>query len=187
MKTPTLLLLLCLCAGSVSAQASRFVTLIVDAVAITNQTCSSIDCDANGCVTNQVPCRPFTYGSNSLALAEGEVAKVVTITGPSWQPEVSFQKGGRWFPCTKGDVIQGPALITAAISISIPLPTYGLATLEVLPEAFPPDRTLLLPQGSNTVAVALECSVDLVHWTTATNGIYGTPNTAKFFRIRAEK
>ena len=63
---------------------------------------------------------------------------------------MNFQKVGRWFPCTKGDVIQGPALITATMYIGASFTSYGLATLEVLPEAFPPDRTLLLPQGSNT-------------------------------------
>ena len=59
---------------------------MVDTVLTTNQICSEIDCAAAGCVTNLVPCRPFSYGSNALALAEGELAKVVTIAGPHGYP-----------------------------------------------------------------------------------------------------
>ena len=33
----------------------------------------------------------------------------------------------------------------------------------------------------------MECSTNLVHWVPATNGIYGSPTEAKFFRLKADK
>src|SRR4051812_33016413 len=46
-------------------------------------------------------------------------------------------------------------------------------TLEIAPSAFPPGKTLIIPPGTNTVQVALECSTNLVQWIPATNGVYG--------------
>ena len=64
-------------------------------------------------------------------------------------------------------------------------PAY--VTIEVTPQSFPPGQTLIVPPGTNQVLVTLECSTNLVNWVSATNGIYGSPTEAKFFRIRGSK
>jgi hypothetical protein len=63
----------------------------------------------------------------------------------------------------------------------------GMCTFEITPSAFPPDRTLTVGPSTNQTAVVLECSTNLVQWIPATNGVYGSPTEAKFFRIHAEK
>jgi hypothetical protein len=67
------------------------------------------------------------------------------------------------------------------------VPGNAFATLEVMPEAFPPDRSLIIPSGPGGAAITLECSEDLVHWGPSTNGIYTNLPAAKFFRIKAER
>lgn len=62
----------------------------------------------------------------------------------------------------------------------------ALCTIRVSPEAFQPDRTILLPPGTNQARVTLECSTNLVQWFAATNGVYGPLPEAKFFRIKLE-
>lgn len=165
---------LLLCAGVASGQSSRFTT--ITAVSRTN----------NMIVTN------------SVTIPAGEAARVVSAHPVQWtfysgqaSPTIAtyatlFKDGGQ-FEVFKDDVVEGPATIQIWAALAQNQNPAVWMTLERLPQAFPPDRTLLLPQGSNSVAVALECSTNLVHWSTATNGIYGTPDAAKFFRIRAER
>ena len=169
-------LCLCLCAGVASAQTSRFTT--ITAVSRTN----------NMIVTN------------SVEIPAGEAARVVSAhpvqwnfcsgggaTAPTIATYATLLKDGGEFEVFKDDVVEGPATIRiGAMLAPNQFPAVWL-TIERLPQSFPPDRTLVLPQGSNSVAVALECSTNLVNWQTATNGLYGTPDAAKFFRIRAER
>ena len=43
-------------------------------------------------------------------------------------------------------------------------------------------------RNTNQFNIALECSTNLVNWSSATNGAYGGSLTeAKFFRIKVEK
>ena len=167
-------LCLTLWCGIASAQSSRFTT--ITAVSRTN----------NMIVTN------------SVSIPPGEAARVVSAHPVQWtfysgqaSPTIAtfatlFKDGGE-FEVFKDDVIEGPATIRILAMLAPNQSPSVWLTLELLPQAFPPDRTLVLPQGSNSVAVALECSTNLVNWQTATNGLYGTPDAAKFFRIRAER
>jgi hypothetical protein len=59
-----------------------------------------------------------------------------------------------------------------------------MGTVKITPESFPPNQTLILPPGTNQVQITLQSSTDLKNWITATNGIYGSPTTAQFFRIQ---
>src|SRR6266404_2949608 len=77
-------------------------------------------------------------------------------------------------------VIAGPATIRLSNGY-LNAPVY--CTFSIAPEVFPPDKSLILPAGTNQVTITLECSTNLVNWVTATNGIYGSPTAAKFFRI----
>ena len=83
-------------------------------------------------------------------------------------------------------IVAGPATIQFRMS-GAPNTRAGLCTFRVSPEAVPPDRTILVPPGTNQTQITLECSTNLVHWFSATNGIYGPLPEAKFFRIKAER
>lgn len=78
-----------------------------------------------------------------------------------------------------GDVIRGPATFSL-------LDTYGAQgfTVRITPVSFPPNQTLIVPPGTNQVQISMESSTNLVNWQTATNGIYGSPETVRFFRMK---
>ncbi len=87
-------------------------------------------------------------------------------------------------------VIVGPAVIRITINDQVyPIgnqPPAFYCTFKITPEAFPPDRTILVPPGNNQSRITLECSTNLVDWSEATNGVYGPLPEAKFFRIKLE-
>lgn len=83
---------------------------------------------------------------------------------------------------SKGTIIQGPATFTLSSSGG----ANAFLTLKIIPESYDPNKTLIVAPGTNQVQITLQVSPDLVNWTTATNGIYGSPTTAQFFRIRED-
>ena len=94
-------------------------------------------------------------------------------------------------PATVPLVVAGPATFRMVVrqdgnSFTDPDPT-GLCTFRVSPEPFPPDRTVIVPPGTNQTQITLECSTNLVHWFAANNGVYGPLPEAKFFRIKLER
>jgi hypothetical protein len=62
-----------------------------------------------------------------------------------------------------------------------------MATFDVSPQPFGPDKTITVPAGAGGANVIMESSSDLVNWTAATNGVYANLPAARFFRIRAER
>jgi|GEM_PF-4432652 len=61
-----------------------------------------------------------------------------------------------------------------------------LVTYKYLPNTFDPNKTLILPPGTNLVNVTMQSSTNLVNWVTATNGVYGSTNSAMFFRVNIQ-
>ncbi len=59
-----------------------------------------------------------------------------------------------------------------------------MMTVKITPESYDPNKTLILPPGTNQVYVGMESSTNLVNWANATNGIYGSPDVARFFRLK---
>lgn len=104
------------------------------------------------------------YNSDELT---GRFANSIN-QGLSYYPPIAIQ-------------VAGPATLTV-MNGSIYEPT--MATFEIQPTSFPPDKTLILPPRTNQVYVGLESSTNLVNWSTATNGVYGSPDQARFFRIK---
>ena len=127
--------------------------------------------------------------TNTFVLQDGEAARVATVSNYNMMFGALFedfwvtQSGYRWH-ILRDDLFQGPATFYVGSRIN----GFGtqMLTLEVFPVAFDPGKTLIVPQGSNAVSVAMECSTNLVNWTTATNGVYGTPDAAKFFRVKVQ-
>jgi len=78
-----------------------------------------------------------------------------------------------------GDTIRGPA----TFSLRDTSGAQGF-TVKITPVSFPPNQTLIIPPGTNSVQVSMETSTNLVNWATATNGVYGSPVEARFFRLK---
>jgi len=96
-----------------------------------------------------------------------------------WTPAISSQGPASFDPF----VVAGPATLRLRAPNS---GSQAFCTIRVTPEAFPPDRSILVPPGTNQARITLECSTNLVQWFAATNGIYGPLPEAKFFRIKLE-
>ena len=79
-------------------------------------------------------------------------------------------------------IIAGPA--TFILNCGSSPPSQAFMTVKITPSTYDVNKTLILPPGTNQVYIALQCSTDLVNWADSTNGIYGSPVTASFFRMR---
>ena len=125
--------------------------------------------------------------TNYLDIPLGQSARVVNLApwGHNYgtDGEVVARMTGVEWAVWKGDVWQGPVRFQVGGESS----SGALITVELLDDLTPPDRTLILPHGTNAVSVSLEVSTNLTHWATATNGVYVTGETPRFFRIKAVK
>jgi hypothetical protein len=83
-------------------------------------------------------------------------------------------------------VIAGPAVFQFLPSSSVPQGFQGFCTIEIAPESFPPDKTLIIPQGTGA-NITFECSTNLLDWAPVWQGTYTNAPSNKFFRIRADR
>ena len=81
--------------------------------------------------------------------------------------------------------VAGPTTITL-VQRNLTGESMALLTLEIGPSHFPPDKTLVIPEGGGA-NIALECSTNLIDWTSATLGVYTNQPSNKFFRLKAER
>lgn len=145
-------------------------------------------------VTLMVQSKNDTNGVAELTVGPYELAEVISF--PTWMNagiSLEVHKDGKKATHRVADnnslssfdpvVIAGPATIRL---VAPPFGGTGMCTVRLSPEAFPPDRTILIPPGTNQARITLECSTNLVQWFAATNGVYGPLPEAKFFRIKLE-
>lgn len=170
MKKLLLALGLIVCALGVSAQnISKVTTLVI-----------------RGTVTNSVGGLDWISATNSIQVLSGEAVRVAALrprTSADGTQESNyswFVKSGGVFRVAKGDVIEGPAVFWLRNDLGGDV----LLTLEFYSLAVDPSKTLIVTQSSNSVAVAMEWSTNLVQWSEGTNGVYSTPDAAKFFRVK---
>jgi hypothetical protein len=127
----------------------------------------------------------------TVQIQQGETAELVSSvsTTKNGKGQTTFFKSGSGGgPWGFGILVTGPATITASsdrgntlvITVKITPDSFDLNKTE----SFDVNKTLILPPGTNQVYVALESSTNLVNWAAATNGVYGSPDTVRFFRIR---
>lgn len=135
-----------------------------------------------------VPTSPSGSATNKVIIGEAEAAEVMSIT--TLNSFLYFQRAGTNFvgfkaadATGKGTIMQGPATVVLVAQLGTP----AYLTLKMMPASYPPDKTVILPPGTNQVQVTLESSTNLVNWAAATNGIYGSPDSARFFRIHMQK
>lgn len=125
--------------------------------------------------------------TNEVVIAEGEVAEIKSFPYyANYQSHLVLQKDGKtfWFnPGTEGLVFTGPAKLLLCASGG---GGYGIATLKIEPESFPPDKTIIVPAGTGA-RITLEHSTNLTHWA-AVHTVTHTNTVANlFFRIKAER
>ncbi len=93
---------------------------------------------------------------------------------------------------TVNPVIAGPATITLS-TLSSNTGDPGICTLLTCPSSpsltnsVPSNAVVIPADGGGPVTIILESSVDLVSWTAALPGTYGTTATNRFFRVRAQR
>lgn len=136
-------------------------------------------------------------GADEVIVNTNEVAQIVT-----WGPiettghQIEIIKDGIQFVLSSGigsrylaisgglglPRIVGPATIKLVATGS----ARALGTVQITPETFPPDKTVIIPQdtGANVV---LESSTNLIQWSSAMPGLYTNRTSNLFFRIRAER
>lgn len=149
-----------------------------------------------------------TFRSEPIVLAPGEVANVLNVSYMDGYSEINPQGRGlveATYPSglkvnyAGGKYIVGPAEIVAVIrfvgtsgdgapkqvnhssvaSIGIFSPKQG----EV---PFQTTNAVVIPEDSSgPVEIILESSTDLINWTFANPGIYGSTTDKRFFRLRA--
>jgi hypothetical protein len=137
-------------------------------------------------------------GPTNIAVLAGETAEIVSCFYESiGEPFITFYrprilKDGytiRGVPpgyplstgtVARGTIVAGPALITDDGG-------GALLTVKLTPDTYDVNKTVILPPSTNQVRIALESSTNLVNWADATNGVYGSPDFARFFRIRMDK
>lgn len=155
------------------------------------------------CVTlTATPGSPAT-----VQIEQGETAELMSSvsTAKNGTVQITFVKGsGGGGPWDFGIPVTGPATITASSSRD----NTAIVTVKITPDSSDGNKTHSLPPGTsqiyvtletstnqvyvtlgpstNLVYVTLESSTNLVDWADATNGVYGSPDTVRFFRIRTK-
>ncbi len=133
-------------------------------------------------LSNQVATLKSAFGSMSPSGGGVGVDISVTVHGVTWTDygDISNYK----------TPIAGPAEISISVKSGYASPTFnsvsGWATFEITPESFPPDKTLILPEGTVGI-VHVESSTNLIHWQDEWTHTFSNTNQNRFFRIRADR
>lgn len=87
-------------------------------------------------------------------------------------------------------IIAGPATIVLTTTNGINT-SLSICTIQISPAtatSFTPSSSVVIPNdGAGPVTIILESSTDLINWTAANPGTYGTTSSNRFFRVRAER
>lgn len=148
-------------------------------------------------INNRPDAGPVTL-TNTLTVGSNEVA-TLKATGPGSQPigtVITVEVKGVRFPGYSRPEhfpfpVVGPAVITVG-SIYPVMPVenspqaQGYFTFEIAPESFPPDKTLIIPEGTGAT-VYMETSTNLTLWTSEWSQTYTNSPSHRFFRLRAER
>lgn len=149
----------------------------------------------------------FRGFGESLEIGDGEVVEILSQKfgfGNSTQPNVFVSleirgtlPSGVEFPLFVGDAIAGPASITASYVVRSTLgqgeeaavtfkafASLGISNPGSAP--FVSSNAVVIPaDAAGPVEVYLESSTDLITWTRAEPGFYGSATEQRFFRLRA--
>jgi len=130
-------------------------------------------------------------GSNSIAIAEGEVGEVVSSAWP-WTYKII--KNSLEFDnqhVQQGSKVAGPATFMVFTSMSgeisdfLNSPSNSFMTVKITPLTYSPQKSVTVAPGMGNVQIELESSTNLLTWAAATNGVYN--DDLKFFRVKLTK
>ncbi len=139
---------------------------------------------------NNVTENGATIYTNRLEIGTNETAKLLCVAALGNAFTFNVVKDGVTWPppMVDGFVLAGPATISLGSQprgVSDPAAT-ALVTFKIEPESFPPDKTVILPEGTVGV-VHVESSTNLVQWQDEWVQTFANTNQNRFFRIRAER
>lgn len=135
-----------------------------------------------------------TKTNDSLTIGTNESCTILTCSKEDSYVTLTVEKDGGSVHYYFGELyyqfrmqrftVAGPAIVSLGFAPGGG--PFSFSTLEVLPDLYPPDKTLVLPQGDGA-NIILESSTNLVHWSPAPLGSYTNKTANLFFRIRAER
>lgn len=154
---------------------------------------------AEGLVTLTVHGSATNYVTNEVQIASYQQAVIKTYLDQNhlWSPNsvgssrLNILKSGTFLeiyseriPAISPITIAGPATIQlVALNVG-----DAVATVDITPSSYPPDRAVTVGPYSADMKVTMEMSTDLVNWTVAQNAaVYTNKPEARFFRIKLEK
>lgn len=129
--------------------------------------------------------------TTSLTLDGGQVARVLTVRFTAWGGYMSVTLGDSSFSYKDTELSAALPIVAGPAKISLFASTASagcFCTIEITSPAaqLMPSTGVVVPADSGgPVSIILESSVDLVNWTAALPGTYGTSTTNRFFRVRA--
>lgn len=109
----------------------------------------------------------------------------ISVSVPSSTNSIFFSTVG-W--SADGPIFVGPATIALSHNSTYLVAFCTIQTSPALGSSFTPSSSVVIPNDSGgPVTIILESSTDLVTWTAANPGTYGTSSTNRFFRVRAQR
>jgi hypothetical protein len=135
--------------------------------------------------------------SHSVSIAQSETAELVSFpydvtTYLNNTTSLRISNGTNRFEIRSDNVSYNRGFfqpIVVAGPAEISLMCYGgraYATFKISPESFPPDKTIIIPEGTGA-RIALECIINLTQWTEVYSATHTNSPSNKFFRIKAER
>ena len=129
--------------------------------------------------TNETAQVSSIYGPGGPSSYLHVVKNGVTNSAPAW-----MYQGNGSFIVRSTPTVSGPATIRL---VAVASETW-FCTVKIEPESFPPDKTIIIPQGTPGANIIMEQSRDLINWTNSVPGLYtNTAISHLFFRLRAER
>ena len=160
-------------------------TLLITLLCFTSFLCTAREVTLT---INTNPDRGPIITEEEMHVLTNEVAEITTVFGGgAWTIEVI--KSGltnritgllTYFPIR----IVGPGTFRLVAGQGINNPTF--ATIQATPESFPPDKTIILPEGT-VGTIYVESSTNLVTWQDEWSQTFSNTNDNRFFRLRAER
>jgi hypothetical protein len=129
-------------------------------------------------VVAQVIYTDFNTGNNNSSAA------YLYVTLPPATTPLNF-----FAASTPAIVFVGPATMTLTNTRGGSFSAF--CTIQTSPASaasFTPSSSVVIPNdGAGPVTIILESSTDLINWTAANPGTYGTTSSNRFFRVRAQR
>ena len=126
------------------------------------------------------------YEIAELVSSQGYPIDLLSVESPALNAKFglstppNFQNAGSTPPIPPPVVILGPATVSLVAGGSS---TAAFALFKITPGYYPIDKAAMVAPGPGGAVVELQCSADLVNWTTVTNGVWTNQPSAKFFRV----